>query len=384
MGYKSSSKLEFLRPVKHANDSGLTEKAPMDLANYNFLLTGITREVDQKDNSVTIDPVALQLPWPSSFPAARQSKYWLEAEAAGKDLLQQVREASCSLPGRLPENFSQPLPHRELSVMELDRVANASGCAVYMHPDCGKTEVSIISKLDHLIWLHDDVVETQSFDSSESTITEIIVRYWPEILVNPQSFHAYSGDWFVKLALEIMSANTQGPGLMRAFFSWMGATRLETREDFTSLREYLDYRAVDIGQDYIFACVRFSENIQLSKTEEDPLGKLKKLSIDHIILVNDSFSYEKEIQDSRRHKSPCINAIKYIGDTLAIEKKSAKKVAGCLLRTLESQICEEYKQLQDSEVLNLSQVRTYKIMRLGFGNNFLSTAHGMQFQVALY
>ncbi|KAJ5385312.1 terpenoid synthase [Penicillium concentricum] len=283
MSNETSSQPDFLRPVEHENNPGLTEDTFTDLPTYDFLLTGITREGHQKNNSVTFDPVGLQLPWPSSFPAARQCKYWLEAE----------------------------------------------------------TEY---------------VVETQRSGSCESTITEVIVRCWPEILANPQAFYAHSGDWCVKLALEILAANAQGPDLIRAFLSWMNFTKLQAREGFISLREYLDYRAGNIGQDYIFSCTRFSENIQLSNIEQNALEDLIKLSTDHIIFVNDYFSYEREIQESRRHCSPCLNAIKYIEDTLSIETSLAKNVALHLLQALESQICEEFEKLQDSGALNLSQV----------------------------
>ncbi|RAH72519.1 terpene synthase family protein [Aspergillus aculeatinus CBS 121060] len=314
-----------LRPISYRNDPlgtiGCT--GPIH-SEYNFLATGIPNENDPRPNSVTIDPVALHLPWRNSFPAARQCRFWREAENAGKALLQQIKRinrANSTKGGSAKIDTNEE--EMELSNKEVERIVNASSAAVYMNPNCSSEEIEIISQLNLILWIHDDM--------------------------------------FIRLAQQMLRIGGQGEGLIRGYLTWMAFMRSTMRDRFTSLRDYLDYRAVDIGREtdpipsasYILAAVKFGNGIHLSPAEETPLVPLIEWVMDHIIMTNDLFSYDKE----RRDSETCANAVRYLEQVLAIDAGSAKTLVSSLLTQTEGRIHAEMESLCRSGALSEAQIR---------------------------
>ncbi|RAH83180.1 terpenoid synthase [Aspergillus japonicus CBS 114.51] len=330
-----------LRPISYRNDPLGAISCPASVhSEYDFLSTGIPNENEQRPNSVTIDPVALHLPWRSSFPAARQCRFWSEAEDAGKTLLQQIKRINRanSTKGRSikPETDDAEIA---LSNKEVERIVNASSAAVYMNPNCSSEEIEIISQLNLILWIHDGMAR--------------VTASWADILAHPLKDAADSSDMFIRLAQQMLRISGQGEGLIRGYLTWMAFMRSTMRDQFTSLRDYLDYRAVDIGRDYILAAVKFGNEIHLSPAEETPLAPLIGLAMDHIIMTNDLFSYDKE----RRDSETCANAVRYLEQVLAIDARSAKIVISSLLTQTEGQMHAELESLRRSDALSEAQLR---------------------------
>ncbi|PYI21824.1 terpenoid synthase [Aspergillus violaceofuscus CBS 115571] len=344
-----------LRPISYRNDPLGAISCPASVhSEYDFLSTGIPNENEQRPNSVTIDPVALHLPWRSSFPAARQCRFWCEAEDAGKTLLQQIKRINRanSTKGRSikPETDDAEIA---LSNKEVERIVNASSAAVYMNPNCSSEEIEIISQLNLILWIHDDILESSDSPHESATIIEKVTASWADILAHPLKDAADSSDMFIRLAQQMLRISGQGEGLIRGYLTWMAFMRSTMRDQFTSLRDYLDYRAVDIGRDYILAAVKFGNEIHLSPAEETPLAPLIGLAMDHIIMTNDLFSYDKE----RRDSETCANAVRYLEQVLAIDARSAKIVISSLLTQTEGQMHAELESLRRSDALSEAQIR---------------------------
>ncbi|OJJ96638.1 hypothetical protein ASPACDRAFT_125390 [Aspergillus aculeatus ATCC 16872] len=344
-----------LRPISYRNDPlgtiGCT--APVH-SEYKFLATGIPNENDPRPNSVTIDPVALHLPWRSSFPAARQCRFWSEAENAGKALLQQIKRinrANSTKGGSAKIDTNEE--EIELSNKEVERIVNASSAAVYMNPNCSSEEIEIISQLNLILWIHDDILESSDSPHESATIIEKVTASWADILAHPHKYAAESSDMFTRLAQQMLRISGQGQGLIRGYLTWMAFMRSTMRDQFTSLRDYLDYRAVDIGRDYILAAVKFGNGIHLSPAEEPPLAPLIGLAMDHIIMTNDLFSYDKE----RRDSETCANAVQYLEQVLSVDAGSAKTLITSLLTQTEGRIHAELESLCRSGALSEAQIR---------------------------
>ncbi|RAK77674.1 terpene synthase family protein [Aspergillus fijiensis CBS 313.89] len=356
-----------LRPISYRNDPlgtiGCTGPVHSE---YNFLATGIPNENDPRPNSVTIDPVALHLPWRSSFPAARQCRFWSEAENAGKALLQQIKRinrANSTKSGwaKIETNEEEI----ELSNKEVERIVNASSAAVYMNPNCSCEEIEIISQLNLILWIHDDILESSDSPHESATIIEKVTASWADILAHPYKYAANSSDMFVCLAQQMLRIDGQGEGLIRGYLTWMAFMRSTMRDQFTSLRDYLDYRAVDIGRDYILAAVKFGNGIHLSSAEETPLAPLIALAMDHIIMTNDLFSYDKE----RRDSETCANAVRYLEQVLAVDAGSAKTLTSGLLTQTEHRIHAELEGLCRSGALSEAQIRyAWGVIEAAAGN----------------
>ncbi|RAL13905.1 terpenoid synthase [Aspergillus homomorphus CBS 101889] len=344
-----------LRPISYRNDPlrRVNDAAPKCIE-YDFLSAGSTEEGRLRSNSITLDPIALNLPWRSCFPAARQCRFWSEAENAGKALLCQIKQTKSAIGAKkgLSDSDAQRA-EVELSSKELERIVNASSAAVYMNPNCTVEEIEIISQLNLILWIHDDILESSDMPHESATIIEKVTASWADILAHPKSYAAGSGDVFVNMAQHIISTNDQGEGLIRGYLTWMAFMRSKMRDQFISLRDYLDFRAVDIGRDYILAAVKFGNNVQLSPSEEQPLATMIQLAMDHIIMTNDLFSYDKECRDSET----CANAVRYLEQVLAIDAGSAKSVLYGLLTRTESRLHSELESLRSSGTLSEPQLQ---------------------------
>ncbi|PYH40344.1 terpenoid synthase [Aspergillus saccharolyticus JOP 1030-1] len=133
----------------------------------------------------------------------------------------------------------------------------------------------------------------------------------------------------------------------------MAFMRSPMRDQFSSLRDYLDYRAVDIGRDYILAAVKFGNRICISSADETALSPVIQLAMDHIILTNDLFSYDKE----SREAETCANAVRYLEQVLAVDAGAAKILITSLLRQTETRMHAELASRRGSNALSPSQLR---------------------------
>lgn len=99
--------------------------------------------------------------------------------------------------------------------------------------------------------------------------------------------------------------------------------------------------------------MKFGNGIHLSSAEETPLAPLIALAMDHIIMTNDLFSYDKE----RRDSETCANAARYLEQVLAIDAGSAKTLISGLLTQTEGRIHAELESLCRSGALSEAQIR---------------------------
>lgn len=103
---------------------------------------------------------------------------------------------------------------------------------------------------------------------------------------------------------------------------------------FPSLRAYLDFRSVDFGRDFNFAAVRFARDIELSPDELAPFKRLEDLADDHHMLVNDLYSFAKEVEEHERDggDKPLFNAVGVMKELLGLRSwDEAKGVVGDLI-----------------------------------------------------
>ncbi|KAJ5976767.1 hypothetical protein N7501_000109 [Penicillium viridicatum] len=102
---------------------------------------------------------------------------------------------------------------------------------------------------------------------------------------------------------------------------------------------------------------QFATGTNLTSTEQAPLQTLVTLCRDHIILVNDLFSFDKEKKDMESRGSTFINTVNYLRLTLSLETRTAKIVAQSLIAELELQIHQEQERLQSDQTLSDRQIR---------------------------
>ena len=131
--------------------TGLTygTSAPKQCDEFAFLNS------EHPSHSVIIQSSEWDLPWPSSFPAARQCKYWKEIQLSCERYMQEIRALSIQMGKKVPEGYSRKAGEQPLTPKESLIASTAVDAATYMIPNAPCERVEVISKLWMLLWTHD-------------------------------------------------------------------------------------------------------------------------------------------------------------------------------------------------------------------------------------
>lgn len=127
-----------------------------------------------EDAPLVLSPEELGVPWQTSLPWVRQSKFWAHAEKAGRYLVTQISLAKASERGKLPMEMEDD--RRKWKIDEL--VENAVSCCTYLYPTSSPTRLALLTQSVLLLFLHDGTsfVMIRALDSSDTIFTDVIER----------------------------------------------------------------------------------------------------------------------------------------------------------------------------------------------------------------
>lgn len=144
-----------IRPLVRAFDPvGPDTLGPPDL---DFASLFRERNVPE-DAPLTLYPELLNVPWHTSLPWTRQSKWWVQGEAAGRDLVNRISADKASERGALPVEFMDE--RRKGKIDEL--VEDAVSCAVYLYPSSSPTRIELLTQALLLLFFHDGLFTSYS------------------------------------------------------------------------------------------------------------------------------------------------------------------------------------------------------------------------------
>ncbi|GFF61137.1 hypothetical protein IFM51744_10595 [Aspergillus udagawae] len=354
-------------PIQTSNDSAF------DRGLFAFLEA---TNSDGDVNSIPLSPSVMGIPWPSKFPGCRQCKHWETAERMTKELLHAIYQNYKQGPqgdGKLPIDLQRTSTDKR-SLKENELVATAVKSTVYMFPDASPVRAGMIAQSMLLIFLHDDVVEESPVDAG-STITDAIVAPWigTKDESTPHPLHG-----FLKAVID--EEPILGKNLLAGAFAWIKHTKGYQSIPptvFDSLRNYLDYRSVDIGRELLLAQAAFACNVHLSEPEMKVFDKLIGLYSDHISLTNDLYSFDKEYSDYCRTGAVLLNAVDVVRKVHRVSDSIAKQLVRESILETESEFSEEFKRLKLSGDLSDGQQRFIEALTLCLvGHIFYSATSG--------
>ncbi|KAL2869550.1 isoprenoid synthase domain-containing protein [Aspergillus lucknowensis] len=247
-------------------------------------------------------------------------------------LLQAIYEVPEGERGKLPQGFSENSQTEGRSDKAEAIVSTAVNAAIYLNPESSPTRIALISKVFLLAWLQDDVVE---FDSSGETTTavDIIIREWPEIVTNPEINLTSPTTISASIAHELICESpVLGREVMKGLLAFIFS---QPRKEFSGFRDFLDYRAVNVAA-------------ELSPGESSVLDKFLQLAYDHLLLVNDLYSFEKEKREFEEQGATISNAVYYLESTLSVHPNTAKLVALDVIHQTEAQLSAEFSKLRSN------------------------------------
>lgn len=167
MPYKDVS----IRPLDCTFDPvgpGSSGKPDLDFAS-------LFREDNVPDDApLVLYPEELGVPWHTSLPWVRQSKFWAHAEKAGRYLVTQISLGKVSERGKLPVEMEDG--RCKWKIDEL--VEDAVSCCTYLYPTSSPTRLALLTQSVLLLFLHDGTsfVMIRALNSSDKIITDVVER----------------------------------------------------------------------------------------------------------------------------------------------------------------------------------------------------------------
>lgn len=137
--------------------------------------TSLFREENVSDDApLVLYPETLGVPWHTSLPWVRQSKFWAHAEKAGRYLVTQISLGKVSERGKLPMEMEDD--RCKWKIDEL--VEDAISCCTYLYPTSSPTRLALLTQSVLLLFLHDGTSFgiIRALNSSDRMITDVIER----------------------------------------------------------------------------------------------------------------------------------------------------------------------------------------------------------------
>ncbi|KAF3002232.1 terpene cyclase [Neopestalotiopsis sp. 37M] len=135
--------------------------------------------------------------------------------------------------------------------------------------------------------------------------------------------------------------------ILEPTFVFMRAQTDKIRTEITEFGQYLEYRERDVGKALLSALMRFAMDLHLTDEELDAMKPIELNCAKHISIVNDIYSWEKELKQSeitQQEGSFLCSGVKVLADSVGLDPGAAKACLWTLVREWEEKhelLCSE-------------------------------------------
>ncbi|KJY00868.1 hypothetical protein TI39_contig309g00009 [Zymoseptoria brevis] len=397
------------RPSLHWDQSEDTQFLPLTPPHSD---DGKDTLTNPDEHAFDVHPQAAGLPWHTTIPKCRQNRHWrtgveissrtLELYAYDPQISGAVRSNGVSL---------AKVAARELEAKEEDRFTKFG---IYLFPEADEKRMELLAATIVHIVIFDDSWEMHSGDQLCVVRDDFIARLKGMPFIAPptiakrnllqsalnwglpnrlksirDSISARRAslqlaaleqtplqdniDWTVQ-GLKACDAfgDTGGQEVIDRFIDF--CNHIPPQKDFRSLGEYLAYRRIDVGIPYMLACVKFSLASSIH-IEAPHLADFLRLISDHISLVNDLASFEKEKRALDEGTIVYLmNAVDLMKTLLSLPSHDdAKRLTFAMQLQVETEMCAEMKRLVDGRLVTAEEKRFLEAcVMMCAGNTFYS------------
>ncbi|KAL9020014.1 MAG: hypothetical protein Q9185_002753 [Variospora sp. 1 TL-2023] len=299
----------------------------------------------ERASSVYLHTTAARLPLHTGLKDFRQNKYWRANEESTKELLQlfaQDRKCSDVL---LSDNRSlSDLAKKQLENEVIDTYSRFS---VYMFPEADEERIRLLAQSVILTFIFDDTWESATPETvvhlREYFVSRLNGSIPPSAADTP--LERRISDIRTRLLACDDEEGNGGADVLETLISfWCHAE--PSREGFSSVRDYLDYRREDIANPFVSSCAKFSISSSVDRTKPEFRCLLRYIG-DHISIVNDLASFDKEKRHFDAGKAnSMINLVHVIATLERAETQTAKSMAYAWQLCTENAILEELTALK--------------------------------------
>ncbi|KAI4142371.1 MAG: hypothetical protein L6R39_004965 [Caloplaca ligustica] len=227
--------------------------------------------------------------------------------------------------------------------------AGFSTVTCWYFPKALDDRIHFACRLLTVLFLIDDLLEDMSLEEGKAYNERLIPISRGDVLPDrsePAEFILYD-------LWESMRAHDKhlADEILEPVFTFMRAQTDPARTD-GSVRElgrYLEYREKDVGKALLAALMRYSMALHVTPDELESVDEIERNVSKHLSVVNDIFSWEKEVlasQTGHKEGSVLCSSIKVMASEAEIETAAAKRVLWSMCREWErrhSELEAEYK-----------------------------------------
>ncbi|KAM0442230.1 hypothetical protein ACHAQK_004556 [Fusarium lateritium] len=304
------------------------------------------KTVDE-DAPLTLYPEDLGIPWHTSLPWARQSKFWAYADAAGRDLMTRISADKASERATLPMELEDD--RRKWKIDEL--VEDGLSCCTYLYPTSSPTRLALLTQSVLLLFLHDDVIERGATQNETTVVDEFLT-------MAPKNKH------LKRFFAEVLETDPiLGPDLLQAINAFVRDGRVKSpfkQDHYATLADYMLYRRNDVGKQFMIAAIRFGCGVHQTREELAPFDEITDLYVRHSILINDLYSYDKEVHEAKTVNGSIVNAVHVIEKLLAVPAPLAKTITRTISWDMEKEFYAMSEKFMHDPALNDRQ-RAYVV-----------------------
>ncbi|KAJ9262081.1 hypothetical protein DTO195F2_3783 [Paecilomyces variotii] len=311
------------------------------------------KSLEYQKNSFVLHPQAANLPYHSGLPA-RANRFLGSVIEYSEILLRTFAEDEDLQNVRLLNEMSlADVACRQLQKPPMERFIVP---ATQLFPYANQERLKLIAASTLLIVLLDDAQQEIKTDMLEHALEDFSKRLANRPVENSSRSSRFQ-NFIDEFTRDVLSADaitdTGGHDVIETMCKWI--THEQYKEQFGSVTEYMEYRWHDSAFLWTCACVKFSiaSNVDLS----DPkLATFMREAGNHLSLVNDLASFEKEVRDCKSGKaSSVINVVDVLQRENKIDALEAKRRAFSMQLESESLIKEELERLKSQRSLSLEQ-----------------------------
>ncbi|KAI1356556.1 Aristolochene synthase from penicillium Roqueforti [Xylaria sp. FL0043] len=212
-------------------------------------------------------------------------------------------------------------------------VAGFSRVTCMYYPMAEQDRIGFACKLLTVLFLIDDLLEDMSFEDGEAYNAALMPIMTGEKKPN-RDIPAESIMWDLwedMRACDLDLANE----ILEPTFVFMRAQTDRQRKNVKGLGAYLLYRERDVGKALLSALMRFSMSLRLTPEE---LELVKPVDENYISIINDIFSWEKELEQSysgHEEGSVLCSSVQVLADEANLTIEASKRVLFSMAREWE-------------------------------------------------
>ncbi|KID81896.1 BcSTC4, sesquiterpene cyclase [Metarhizium guizhouense ARSEF 977] len=359
--------LKYLSPIRYAYDPVSVEISYLEHALLRLQSRASQPCPYLHQNSVRLHPARAGLPYRSSLDCVRGCKHFAVAIDESKDLLKKImmENSAADIPVGDAKVTLTKLAEHELRPGLEDRMMLATS---YMFPAANERRLRIIAVLMIMYFIFDGKSALSLLESctmlirlSQTKLRKLPTEHRKDFFSHfddPETsktepisdFHRHTQATMKAIKDEDEAGGNGGKEMVSALRDAFRC--VHPNGDFKTLEEYLQFRRLNVGARFVIAAAKFTTKSSV-EVKDPRFSRYLSLIGDHLGMINDMASYEKEARALRLGETKdMINIVSVFHQLLSLpDEKAAKAAAYAYQLQVESWIMEEIERLAKNETL---------------------------------